>query len=303
MTTLSPEKRGTRTVRKITRKRIDAALEVLNKKTPSAESVHQARKALKKARALLRMLRPGVKEAVYREVNEALRDAARPLSAARDAQVLADTLAALVHRYGASASHLQLEGLRRAIAHRRTDTQRQLHGKTAEMAHSRGLLREARARIEALAIGAHDWRVLGSGVKRSYRGCKRAMRDAVDDSTCAPAFHEWRKQAKYLRYELAMLEPLWPAWIDALTDQAHKLTDYLGEDHDLTVLRETAAAHCAELPDRASEALLALIERRQAELRKKAIRLGQRLFEEKPKRFRARLDDYWRQWRRESLAE
>jgi hypothetical protein len=52
-----------------------------------ASAVHQARKALK-ARAGLRMLRPCVKEAIYREVNKVLRDAARPLSAARDAQVL-----------------------------------------------------------------------------------------------------------------------------------------------------------------------------------------------------------------------
>jgi hypothetical protein len=71
MTTQSPQKRGICTVRKLTRKRIDAALEVLSKKTPSAaEAVHQARKALKKARAGLRMLRPGVKEAIYREVNK-----------------------------------------------------------------------------------------------------------------------------------------------------------------------------------------------------------------------------------------
>ena len=129
------------------------------------------------------------------------------------------------------------------------------------------------------------------------------MADAVEDSACAAAFHEWRKQVKYLRYELAMLEPLWPALIDTMTDQAHQLTDYLGEDHDLTVLREIAVNPRGELPDRASEALLALIERRQDELRQKATRLGARLFEEKPKRFRARLGDYWRQWRREPLAE
>jgi hypothetical protein len=84
-------------------------------------------------------------------------------------------------------------------------------------------------------------------------------------------------------------------------DQAHRLTDYLGEDHDLTVLREMALAHPSELPDGALEALLALIERRQGQLRKKAVLLGSRLFEEKPKQFVARFGQYWRQWRRSPL--
>jgi CHAD domain-containing protein len=301
VTTLSPQRRGTRTVRKITRKRIDTALEALSNKTLSAEGVHQARKALKKARAGLRMLRPGVKEAAYREVNEALRDAARPLSAARDAQVLGDTLSALVKRYGAPARHLQLAALRRAIAHHRADTHGSLLAKTGTIAHSRGLLREARGRVKALGLHSHDWDVLGSGLKRVYSGCKRSMTHATENGACDAAFHEWRKQVKYLRYELAMLEPLWPALIDTLIDQAHRLSDYLGQDHDLTVLREMAVTHRGELSDRALEALMALVERRQEELRQKATRLGSRLFEEKPKRFMARLEDYWRQWRREPL--
>jgi hypothetical protein len=50
--------------------------------------------------------------------------------------VLGDTLAALVHRYGASANRLQLETLRRVIAHHRADTQRRLREKPKEIAHS-----------------------------------------------------------------------------------------------------------------------------------------------------------------------
>jgi CHAD domain-containing protein len=302
MTALSSQRRGTRAVRKITRKRIDTALEFLSRKNLSAESVHRARKALKKARAALRMLRPGVKEATYRWANETLRDAARPLSEARDAQVLGDTLAAVLNRYGTPARHLQVEALRRTIAHHRTVTHQSLLEKPAAIAHSRGLLREARARVATLSIDAGDWDVLGPGLKRVYSQCKRAMTN-VESSASPAAFHEWRKQVKYLRYELTILQPLWPALIDALSDQAHRLTDYLGEDHDLTVLREMAVAHRRDLPDRGFEALLALIERRQEQLRKKAMQLGARLFEEKPKRFVARFGDYWDQWRQDPLPE
>jgi CHAD domain-containing protein len=209
-------------------------------------------------------------------------------------------LTALLTRYGAPARALKLQGLKRAITRHRKSTHHTLFQPPASLAPSRSLLRKARARITTLTIHQHDWSVLGVGLRRVYAQSRRAM-NCVLNRPGPQVFHEWRKQVKYLRYELAILEPLWPALIRTLMDQAHRLTDYLGEDHDLTVLREMALAHPSELPDGALEALLALIERRQGQLRKKAVLLGSRLFEEKPKQFVARFGQYWRQWRRSPL--
>ena len=55
-----------------------------------ARRVHAARKALKQARAALRLLRPCLDAAVYRRENLALRDAGRALAPLRDARVLLD---------------------------------------------------------------------------------------------------------------------------------------------------------------------------------------------------------------------
>src|SRR5689334_17490210 len=62
---------------------------------PFAE-LHDVRKAAKRTRALLRVVRPGLRASDYREVNRAVRDAARPLSVGRDAQALIDTFDALI---------------------------------------------------------------------------------------------------------------------------------------------------------------------------------------------------------------
>jgi CHAD domain-containing protein len=59
------------------------------------EPVHEARKALKRLRALVRLLRPGIGRKVYRRHNELWRDAARRLSGGRDAHVLLELFAAL----------------------------------------------------------------------------------------------------------------------------------------------------------------------------------------------------------------
>src|ERR1700690_3624886 len=56
------------------------------------EAVHSARKALKKERSLLRLVRGSMPAPQRRRENRALRDAARALSATRDAAAMIDTL-------------------------------------------------------------------------------------------------------------------------------------------------------------------------------------------------------------------
>jgi CHAD domain-containing protein len=108
---------------------------------------------------------------------------------------------------------------------------------------------------------------------------------------------------KYLRYQLEVLEPLWPGMIGELADQVHKLADYLGDEHDLSVLRDTVLANQTVFRDDATQsALLALIDRCQSELREKALLLGSRLYEEKPQAFVSRFGQYWRDWRAEKTA-
>src|SRR5262249_59732979 len=68
-----------KTTRRIVRKQIDAALEELTgaNKGPRDEAVHEARKSLKRVRAVLRLVRPVIGEKAYRRENTCFRDAAR----------------------------------------------------------------------------------------------------------------------------------------------------------------------------------------------------------------------------------
>jgi CHAD domain-containing protein len=51
-------------------------------------------------------------------------------------------------------------------------------------------------------------------------------------------FHEWRKRVKYYRYQLKLLRDFWKPVMEALRREAVKLSDDLGDDHDLAVLVE-----------------------------------------------------------------
>jgi len=276
MAQLSPHKSATRRIRKQLKKRIETALAILSKRRMSAAEVHEARKSLKKARASLRLLRPALRPRDFREENASLRDAARPLGAARDAKVLPDTLRLVAHHYGKPLSTLPVHL-----------KQNSPHLARAELAHSRRLLREARRRLVDLDFRKDNWRVVGPALKQVYKQGRRALADARDRAS-PEAFHEWRKQAKYLRYALETLEPLWPPLVHSMVDEAHELTNCLGNDHDLTVLQV-----CTGGPGPLSPFITQL----QQELRQKALTLGAKLYEEKPADFTKRCGEYWKQWR------
>jgi len=89
-------------VRRVAHGRIDHAIDELrgNSESSRAEAVHEARKDMKKLRALLRLVRGEIGDEVYAEENARFRDTARQLSGVRDADVMILTLADLEKRYG-----------------------------------------------------------------------------------------------------------------------------------------------------------------------------------------------------------
>src|SRR6266480_3325979 len=84
-------------LRRIACGRIDHAVDELSGTTDSspADAVHEARKDMKKLRAVVRLARDELGDEVYRRENECFRDAARRLSGVRDADVMLDTLGSL----------------------------------------------------------------------------------------------------------------------------------------------------------------------------------------------------------------
>ncbi|HEX6711985.1 MAG TPA: hypothetical protein VF066_01325, partial [Thermoleophilaceae bacterium] len=77
--------------------------------------------------------------------------------------------------------------------------------------------------------------------------------------------------------------------------RAHRLSDLLGDDHDLAVLREhVAAADPAVIQEPARTALLSVIDRRRTSLQREALELGARVYGRGPKRFARAVERGWR---------
>ena len=259
-----------------------------------AAAIHEARKDLKKMRALLRLIRVELGEDLFRSETSRYRDAGRRLSRTRDAEVKLETLSALGDRFGDGLPTLAARQWRATLERERNEVGDTAHGETAGQIDAAGeAIEEGRVRIPSWPLETDDWSLVGPGLARSYERGRRAMKRTLADPRVENV-HEWRKRAKDLWYQLRIVADAWPGLLDAAAEQAHELTDLLGDHHDLAVLAEDLAGR-DEIG--AKGGFGDAIERRQEELLAAALELGERLYAEKPKAFRRRLKRYWLAWR------
>ena len=98
-------------VRRIAVEQIERAQNELQAKGDHAVAVHETRKALKRLRALLRLVRPAMGDDVFKQENAQLREIGLSLSGARDRHVLLETVNKLEGAAGLSRKGL-VSGLR-----------------------------------------------------------------------------------------------------------------------------------------------------------------------------------------------
>src|SRR5262249_34930813 len=144
---------------------------------------------------------------------------------------------------------------------------------------------------------ADRWRFVGLGLRETYRRAKDSFKVAKANPT-DENLHEWRKQAKYLFYQLEILRPLWTERMDEMVHEVDRVGELLGDDHDLVVLRQMVNDGAEKFrDDGVRETLLALIDRRRDEVQHEVMLLGERFFQDKLRDFSRRFSGYWKTWR------
>jgi hypothetical protein len=88
-------------VRRVGLEQIEIAEAKLSSKDDISAAIHDARRCLKRVRALLRLIRPGLEESVYRREAERLAGIGKLLSGVRDLEVMRQTLGKLESRFDA----------------------------------------------------------------------------------------------------------------------------------------------------------------------------------------------------------
>jgi CHAD domain-containing protein len=284
-------------IRRVLKAQVDDAVAQLRGEagTEPAEAIHEARKDMKKIRSALRLVRDEIGEDAWRRENDHYRDVARKLSAHRDAEILVESLDAVRERFGPAVSerseglHKQLDEENRA-AHDDGTIERTMAGAAAELV-------ACRSSLDDLALDGDGWKIIAPGLHRSYRRGRKRLR-SVEEEASVTNLHELRKRVKDLWYQLRLIREADRPMIGALADHAHDLSDHLGDDHDLALLREEAQRRRDAFESPADQRhLLQEIDHRRGELQFAAISLGERIYAEKPKKFTNRLGKRFRRSR------
>jgi len=262
------------------------------------ETIHELRKHCKKLRGLLRLVRPGF--AGYRAENAAVRDAARRLSPARDAEILVETFDRLVTPGKPVAAGVA--AVRQRLAARCEELARGQNA-AAALTEFRDMMAEARQRARRWELEAGGFKALSGGLEETVERARKAMRDARRNASpwASPeAFHEWRKSAKDHWYHARLLTPVFPELMRPHAAVAEELGEVLGLHHDLSVLREAIGAG---QDDAEAVAMLSdLAAAREAEATARGFALGGRLLAEEPAALAARWRGYWKVWCAEGAA-
>ncbi len=287
-------RRPTSQLQRLTLEQLDLAIALLEgreRTLASEHCVHETRKALKRARALVRLQRDSLGAKRYERESMALRKAARRLAGARDSEVMVEALDRMVKRHPkrlANSPGVRELRARLAAERERSGTQTDEGARAREGAIAE--LRAVRTRLARWKPRVSDRKTARVGLRRLYRQGRRRGRRARRAQSSV-ALHQWRKRAKDLRYVAEMLHDKagkkQRERLRRIARRADRLGETLGEEHDLALLAEQVRLHRdAFRGEKATrKALERGIAQRRERLRAKAWRLGKRLYQRKPTRF------------------
>ena len=265
----------------------DARRALADPELSDAETVHEVRKALKRWRALLRLLARPLGEQADQMRGEA-RELMRALSGARDAQSALDALHDL-RKTDMPLSPKSVETIRQRLTEIRDAAEATSFTKTTRDRLSR-YLDYAMLALERWPLKAIDFDTVADGLTATYRRARQLLPDSWRDAE-AEHLHDLRRRVVEHRHQMDLIEPLWPRLGQVWAQEAQRLRDQLGACQNLVMLSNFTGPHQPLAPWRSR--LAPVIDARRAAHLKTAARLAGRLFAEKPKAFRRRIAALW----------
>jgi CHAD domain-containing protein len=264
----------------------EARTAVADPERSNQDAVHEFRRAMKEWRALMRLLAPFIPDAA--RWRDDARDHARSLAHARDGQAALNAFDDLLNK-GMVLSERSSATIRGRIEALR-GSQEQAVLTPAQRDMIANWLDAAASAVALWPLDPFDFSSIAQRVTVGYRNARRRI---PSDWSLASAedLHELRQRVVDHRYQMELIEPLWPRFGRMWTNEAERLRDRLGRCQDLEVLKRLTGLH-QPLAHWRSRLTPACTER-STELAQRAARIARRLFAEKPKAFRDRLETLW----------
>jgi CHAD domain-containing protein len=206
------------------------------------ESVHEYRKSVRRARAVVSLLRPALGKKTARAFERELRRAFAETGALRDADVLLASLRLVPP--GNDPEREEIEAV--------LERESRGGGEDAARALEKGteILKPLPQALRVVLPETFSMEDLDRGLSRSARRVQATLDQALRTRTDID-FHQWRKRVKELRYQVEMLASSGSPALRKREKRLSALAEDLGETTDLILLEAALQARIArgEIPD------------------------------------------------------
>jgi CHAD domain-containing protein len=255
--------------------------------------VHETRRTTKRIRAALRMIRDEIGYSNYYRENTFYREMARRISALRDHHVLLNTISGLNEEHPAEFPDNEVKAIINSLG-RAVEVDIEIF--SSQSGGFERILEEldlAAGRVDQYCRLRDGFVSVRKGIRRIYgRGYKYLK--ILQQSYHEEQFHEYRKNTKYLLYQMELIRPVYPKMIKAYAGAIDLYEEMLGNTRDYERLEKYILA----MPRGRGSSVhrLKLLEaihlRRQAML-KSIFANANRIYAEKPGEFTRRIGQYW----------
>jgi CHAD domain-containing protein len=229
------------------------------------QTLHDFRKSVRRARALVALLRPALGRITASGLTGELRAAFQATGALRDADVLIATLRSVAS-----------DDPSRPIVERALAQEQSRDGARAAEALAAGnrILRPLPDVLRVTLPQAFSMDDLARGLARSCRRVRTTLERAAVAAT-STEFHEWRKRVKELRYQVELLASTGSAELKRREKALAALAEELGKVTDLIVLQtalvERQSSGAVPQAPALADAIRATIDARASELTRRGV--------------------------------
>lgn len=201
------------------------------------EAVHDVRKAIKRIRATLRLARPALEPGAYRSENYRFRDLGRLLAGLRDSVVVGETFERILRIDDRTEE--EIEDFRRLLLDPGTGLLRFASDPDPRLIDRLiAGLRAAAENPDFLLLGSPGIDFVKAGLADTARKARAGLKCARKCAHSPEAFHEWRKQVKYLWHQFELLAAIAEPPNTVPAEDLEHLSEQLGLAHDAAVLED-----------------------------------------------------------------
>ncbi len=194
-------------------------------------SVHEIRKAFKRLRAVLRLIRFDIGDELFHVENVKFRELSRLLSKLRDQHVIISYLAMC---FEANELAISEDNYIRFVNFLNKQKEEEMKGimDGNVLAHIKEKAEEYNKAVQAYPLKGLGPHTINDGVVHAYKQCLLQMEQAqlkLEDES----LHTLRKKVKYLLNQMLLVQEVWPEYFLNYSSSLKNVSEFLGNDHNL----------------------------------------------------------------------